>query len=106
MSIASWLQQTVHVASVTGVDSYGKSAFGAPRAVRARVEGTRRMVRRTSGDEAVASHVVYLLEEVKLTDRLWLPGKNTALADQSNVPLAVHSTPDKSGSRVLWKVEL
>lgn len=106
MSIASWLQQTVHVASVTGVDTYGKSVFGAPRAVRARVEGTRRLVRRTNGDEALANHVVYLLEEVRLTDRLWLPGKNSALANESNAPLAVHSTPDKSGGRVLWKVEL
>ncbi len=106
MSIASWLQQTVHVASVTTVDSYGKNTLSTPRAVKARVEGTRRMVRRATGDEAMATHVVYLLEEVRLTDRLWLPGKNPTLPSESNVPLAVHSTPDKSGGRVLWKVEL
>lgn len=107
MSIASWLTSSISVASVTGSpDAFGKPTYGSPVAVAARIEQQRTLVRKSNGEEAVANHVIYTSTAIALTDRIWLPGANTSLADQSNLPATVVSTPDKSGARTLYKVML
>lgn len=106
MSLTSMLTATVYVASFVSLDQYGKNTYGAPRALKARVQGQRRNVRSPGGDEVLSSHVVYLAEEVKPTDRLWLPGASTASAEASNVPLTITSSPHPSSGVTLWKVEL
>ncbi|MBL8924129.1 MAG: hypothetical protein JNJ54_35060 [Myxococcaceae bacterium] len=107
MSLTGLLTATVHVASHVSVDQYGKNTYGPPRAVAARVQGLRRNVRNRDGDEVVSSHVLYLVEEVKATDRLWLPGASTSSAEASNVPISITSSPHpSSGGLTLWKVEL
>jgi hypothetical protein len=103
--IASWLNQTVYVASVTGIDAYGKPTYGTPTARKVRLELIRRMVLKATGEEAVANHRLWTLSAINLTDRIWLPGANTSLAEQSNLPMTLSSSPDKSGSRTLYKVE-
>lgn len=106
MSLASWMCQVVTVASVTGVDSYGKATYGAQRAVKANVSEKTRSIRTVRGEEAVASHVIYALEEIRPTDRVWLPGVPTTSADGARRPLTVSTAQDKTLSRTLWKVEL
>lgn len=106
MTLASWMTATISLASVVSRDAYGKATYEAPRQARARVESVRRVVRNAQGEESVSSHTIYTLSPVTLTDRLWLPGASTASADASNLPLAVTATPDKSGGRVLYRVEL
>jgi hypothetical protein len=106
VSIAAWLNQTISVAQATGKDAYGKVTYGAPRTVAARVEVRRTVVRDGRGDEAVAQHRLWTLEAINLTDRIWLPGASSAVADASNLPLTVSSSADKLGSRTLYKVEL
>lgn len=106
MSIGGWLTSSISVASVTSTDGYGKPTYGAPTAVPARIEQHRTLVRKSNGEEAVANHVIYTLTPINLTDRLWLPGANTSLADQSNLPATVDSSPDKTGARTLYKVTL
>jgi hypothetical protein len=104
--MAAWMTQTIHVASKTGVDSYGRPSYETPRAVKARVELRRRMVRNSSGEESVSSHVVYSLEPILLTDRVWLPGLNSATAEGSKLPLQVDASSDKPGARTLYRVDL
>jgi len=106
VSVLSMLTQTVHVASFASVDAYGKNTYGTPRALPARVQGQQRNVRSQAGDELVSSHVVYVAEEVKPTDRIWLPGQSTSSAEASNVPLTITSSPHPSSGVTLWKVEL
>jgi hypothetical protein len=100
------LTHTVYVASFASVDEYGESTYGAARAVKARVQAQRRNVRGPTGDEVVSSHVIYTADEVKASDRIWLPGASTASAEASNVPLTITSSPHPSDGRTLWKVEL
>lgn len=106
MSIASWLTQTAYVAPVTGIDAWGKPTYGAPVARKVRVESLRRMVTNAQGEESVSNHRLWSLDPIALTDRVWLPGANTASAEASNVPLSVAATSDKVGSRTLYRVDL
>lgn len=106
MSLSSWFRQTIGVASSTGVDSYGKPTYSATRTVYARVEAVSRLVRSSTGEEAVASHVIWTTEAMSLTDRIWLPGVSTATVEGSRLPLLVEATPDKTGARTLYKVTL
>ena len=106
MSIAGFLTQTVYLASATGKDNYGKQTYETPRAVVARVEGQRRLVRKSTGDEAVANHRIYTLAPVLLTDRIWIPGADSAQLEQSALPLTVESSGDKTNSRTLYRTDL
>lgn len=106
MSLASWMVSTCYLASQTGKDAYGKPAYEAPRAVKARVEAHRRVLKRPNGDEAVSNHRIFTLSPVLLTDRVWLPGADTGSADASNLPLAIKAVGDKPGARTLYTVDL
>lgn len=106
MNPAGLMKSTITIASVTGRDSYGKALYGAQRTARARVEAMRRMVRKVNGDEAVASHRIYTCDQVLLTDRIWLPGANTASAEASNVPLAVAASSTPGGAYNLYETDL
>jgi hypothetical protein len=106
MSIASWMTSTIYLASAAGKDAYGKPSYEAPRAVKARVESTRRLVRNARGEEAMSNHRIYTLAMVLLTDRVWLPGASTSSPDASHLPLSVQATPDKTGARILYAVDL
>lgn len=106
MSIAAWLVNTVTVASVASVDKYGKPTYATARTVKARVQKSRKLLRRPGGEEALSQATIYTLEEVFLTDRVWLPGANTALLEQALSPISLNSSPDKAGARTLFRVDI
>lgn len=106
MSLARILNQVAYVAAVTGTDSYGKHTYGTPAARQVRVEAKRQLIATSRGEEAVANHRLWCLEAIALTDRVWLPGADQAIAEASNLPLSVSSVGDFSGTRTLYKVEL
>ncbi len=106
MSLARILTQTAYVASVTGIDARGKPIYGAPVARRVRAEARRMMVTKANGEEAVSGHRLWCTEAVNLTDRVWLPGENSANAEASRLPLTVESASDFGGVKTLWKVQL
>lgn len=106
MTLASWFQWEARVASVAGVDSYGTPTFGQPRSLWCRWQQLRRMARRANGEEVVVNHVLYTDAPVQLTDRVWLPGASTSNTEAARSPISVTASPDKTGSRTLYKVEL
>lgn len=106
MSLARILNQTAYVASVTGLDGYGKPTYGAPVARSVRVEAKRSLVSNAAGEESVANHRLWCLEAIALTDRVWLPGADQSSAEASNVPLSVSSCGDFGGTRTLYQVDL
>lgn len=106
MSLARILNQTAYVASVTGLDAYGKPTYGTPVARSVRVEARRQATTNARGEEAISNHRLWCLEPIALTDRVWLPGASTASAEASNVPLSVNSAGDFAGNRTLYRVEL
>ena len=105
MNFGHWLTQTISVASVTGKDTAGRLTYGAARSVKARVEQSRRMLRRPNGDEVQATHRVYAAEAILINDRIWLPGQNSAVVEGSRTPVAVTSSSDRVGTATLYTVD-
>jgi hypothetical protein len=106
VSIAAWLNQVIWVASCVGIDAYGKALFASPRQVRARVEAASRLVRTARGEQVSSQARVYTSTAIALTDRVWLPSDDVADTNSSRAPIAVKSTPDKTGARTLWEIDL
>jgi hypothetical protein len=106
MGIGSWLKQTISVASVTSVDATGKLVYGSPRSVSARVEPSRRMVRKQNGDDVQSTHRIYSLDAILINDRVWLPGLSSSTVEGSKTPLAVTAPIDKNLTRTLYTVDL
>lgn len=102
MNLASWMVSTVYVASVTGKDSNGRLTYETPRAIKARVEQSRRLLRKANGDEVQGTHRIYSLDAIQVTDRVWLPGQNQAVVEGSRVPVALTASNNKSGSTLLY----
>lgn len=106
MSIAAWMVDTISIASVTGVATSGKPTYGSPRQIKARVDLSDRILRTPAGDEKRSTHRIYSLDEIKLTDRIWLPGANTATVEGSLTPIALVAANDKPGTRTLYRADL
>ena len=106
MSVASWLTQTAYVASVTAIDQFGTPTYGAPVARKVRVETGVRMVTNARGEESPSNARIWCLQPVAITDRIWLPGLNSSIAELSATPISVSSVADKVGARTLYKVEV
>lgn len=106
MSLARILNQVAYVASVTGIDAYGKPTYGTPVERRVRVEMRRTLVTNARGEEVMANHRLWCTEVVNITDRIWLPGLSTSSSEAADLPLAVSSAGDFAGTRTLYKVEI
>jgi hypothetical protein len=106
MSIASWMNQSIYVAAVTGIDQFGKPLYGPAVLRKVRVELGNRMVTRSTGEESVSRARFWCETPIGLTDRVWLPGASTADAESSSLPIDVSSVTDKNGGRTLYKVAL
>jgi len=106
MNITHNLRSTITVASVTGHSSTGAATLGAQRTMPARIENQRRLIRRANGQESQASHRIYTVSAIALTDRIWLPGSDTSSAREAREPLAVTAGETLSGSMTLYEVDL
>lgn len=72
------LTDTVTIAAETGRSSYGDPTFGSQTTIAARVEAVDKLVIGPDGNELRAQHAVASEDEIKTTDRMWLPGDDTA----------------------------
>ena len=106
MNVASWLNQTIYVARQSGVDAYGRSSYGAPFAVKARVERETRLVLSPSGQEHQANDKIACLVELTPTDRVWLPGVDQTDDTESKRPILITSATSKNTTERLWEVFL
>jgi hypothetical protein len=105
MTLAAKLNQVVMVARCDSRNSYGEALYGPRRAVRARVEQIRKIVRNVRGEEAVSNNRVYCEEEIGLTDRVWLPNSPNG-PESALVPLSVRFVGNFTGSKKLCTVDL
>lgn len=107
MNWSGFFTSTISVASQTGAyDAYAKPTYAAAREVKARVEGSVKMMRTASREDRLSSHRIFTDQVVLLTDRFWLPGDNSADVSKARVPLSITSTPSKGGGQVLYQVDL
>lgn len=83
-ALRAQFQQTIYVASVTSVSNYGDPSYGAPVARKARVVQRPRRTTNATGEEIVTTFLLACEQEIKATDRVWLPG-----VDQTNLSLSL-----------------
>lgn len=102
--IADWMTSTVTIASTAGVDAYGKVTLGPTRTIKARIETVQTVVRNSRGELTSYSVRVWSLDPLQPTDRLWLPGDS--LTEAGRTPGNYKAIPDKSGGRVLYRVDV
>lgn len=90
---------TVTVKSQTGVNSHGDPTYGAASAVSARVQ------RGKDRDDDSIDHVavIYSATEIKVDDRIWLPGETTTDDDKARKAVKVSVSPSLDGSYKLYK---
>lgn len=107
MVLTDLLNQTITVQSLDGINwATGEPEWGPPRQVRCRVESRIQLVRKTDNTEAQSTSTVYTEEQIKLDDRVWLPGENTADPNVAHTPINVLGVPDGLGRQYLWTTYL
>jgi hypothetical protein len=106
VSLQAILRETAYVASVTSTGPRGDPVYGAPVARKVRVEREQHMVLNARGEQVASAHRLWCLQPVNITDRVWLPGKNQNIAEQSLIPIAVSSASKFDGSTTLYRVDL
>lgn len=94
------LTDTVTIASLTGRSDYGDPAYGALLAIKARVENETKMVIDQDGNERQANHKIVTESEVKISDRVWLPGDNIALVNDARRPVTTRDAATPGGYRL------
>ena len=104
MNLSSWLKDTITVAPMTGVDSYGQPQYGEQYTIKCRVEDKLQKVVNASGQEVMSNTEIACLESIGLQDHIWLPGADTTKPEQARMPLNVHQARNKSGSLELFAV--
>jgi hypothetical protein len=106
MSIRAYMVDTVTVVSVAGRSNAGDPVFGPQREISARVEDGGYLQRDSDGNELQAQHVLATEDEIKITDRLWLPGDDTSDFSASRRPLTVRYARTRTGTDGHYEVSL
>jgi hypothetical protein len=99
------MTRTATVAEKTGRGAGGDPTYGAQAEVKCRWEKKSKLVMNSSGNEQMAIGRLITETEIPLLSRVWLPGDNTAVVNESKKPITVgHAqTPD---GYVLYEVWL
>jgi hypothetical protein len=97
------LNQTISVASLSSIDSYGKITYGSPAEVAARVElvdgsDVRSYFGGAPGGEYETRHVIITEDAIADTDHIWLPGDDDTNAALARRPLEVFAVPAENGA--------
>jgi hypothetical protein len=106
MGFASWLIDTINVASATGTDNFGQPTYGTPRAINARVEAETRLVISPDGNQLMVNHKIAVAEQLYTTDRIWLPGDSTSDVTKARRSLLINSAATRIGTFRFWEVYL
>jgi hypothetical protein len=92
------MAQTVSVAASSGVSDTGQPAYAAATSLAARVEPERRVMNKANGDAVTSTHRIYTRDQVRVTDRVWMPGDSAANAKLARVPLGVDAITAVDGT--------
>ncbi len=83
------LTDTVTVSSEASVSDSGDRVYGAQSTLPARVELKTQLVINIDGNQVKADHVVASKVKINLTDRVWLPGDDTAKVNEARRPITL-----------------
>jgi hypothetical protein len=70
----------------------------------ARVEPSQRVITNTLGEEAVTTHFAMVDRALSLFARVWLPGADASVDQQSRRPIRVDAAVDLDGATSHWEV--
>lgn len=94
---AHLLIHTITVKSRTGVDAGLTPTYGTASSFAARVERKKKEVADAGGQTKIAEHWVVSETEIKLGDRVWLPGDDTNDDNEAHDPIQVGRASTTSG---------
>lgn len=100
----AWFNETITVAKLSSRNAKGDPTYGAQTTRKVRVERATKTIRTVEGTFTETETEVIgdgPDGEFDVTDRVWLPGANTADANASKVPVNVDLQKDKHGSAVI-----
>jgi len=90
-------RQRIWVAQLSAVDSFGDPSFGSPQPFMARVEDDQETEDRPEGEERLSRKRIVTEEQIRITDRVWLPGDSPTEATLARTPRSVQELPDERG---------
>lgn len=100
------MNQTINVATKSGRDSSGDPSYGTAADVSAYVEKRRGIVELPTGEKVETSHWIVVESEIKLSDRVWLPGDSTSDPSLAYTPASVEAFVDDVGNAHHYEVTL
>ncbi len=103
VDITSWLNDTITVAPMTGVNDYGEATYGTNYTIKCRVERKLQKVVSAEGQEIMSNCEVAMQDQqVGLQDKVWLPEANTAKDDEARYPQNYAMAKDKYGNSYIF----
>jgi chitodextrinase len=100
------LAETIYVATASGVDQAGDPSYNAPATRAARVVNVRDTVERKDGTILETTVAIITEAEIKLTDRVWLPGVDQTDATKARRPRYVEKAITERGALDFYRTKL
>lgn len=106
MNITRLLIDTVTLSHQTAVSESGDPTLGTQTTIKARVEHGSKLLTGAGGEALAYEHAFVTADAVLQTDRVWLPGDNTADATAARRPITVRKAATLDGATTLYEVYL
>ena len=106
MNLSSWMQETVTIQRCNGVSNFGDLSFAAQTTISAYVEYGSQLVYSTDGSEKQSTVAIASHDEIKLSDRIWIPGDNTASTSAARRPITVSRARLPGSNKTLYEARL
>jgi len=90
-------RQTIYVATLTSVNTFGDGVYGSPAAVLCRCEPDQESADTAVGEELVTRYRIVTEAAINKTDRIWLPGDSQADATLARAVRKVQPCPGETG---------
>jgi hypothetical protein len=100
------LSLTINVRSAASRNNYGDTTFGSASSMSARVENKTEVYETSTGMEERQAIVVITESEIKITDRVFLPGDSADTANLGHVPRNVFKLYDEKGNVDFYRTVL
>lgn len=88
---------TITLKSQAGKSSHGDPTYGGQTSISGRVEHKLQRIITPEGNAVNSEHMVISESEIKVTDRVWLPGDDTTDATEARRPIWVGKAETTDG---------
>tara|TARA_R110002020_G_scaffold64898_5_gene171770 strand:+ start:247 stop:573 length:327 start_codon:yes stop_codon:yes gene_type:complete len=98
--------ETINVATISGADAAGDFSYNAAGSMAARVVNVEETHERIDGTIVKTTVTIITENEIKLSDRVWLPGANPATASLARVPRFIEKAINERGAVDFFRTKL